>query len=97
MTPKAGIYVWVPCALNPGPSGEFLVRILSNRDDESDWVGFVASRFIRLEAGNRGKIAIRVSRVLNGETVTAIVPGEPLGERVFTARAQASWEPAIAV
>jgi hypothetical protein len=86
--PKAGVVVWIACAVKPGPfSNERLVRVESVEGDP--WVGFVDVRYLEhpVEQGET-KIQARVLSV-EDDTIKISLPGNSVApSRVIQADKQ---------
>ncbi len=70
----AGVQVWLPCDVLPGPfADERNVRLLA---PEADWVGHVYSEYLRDDVV-AGRSALRATVVeLGGSRVSVRLPGQ---------------------
>jgi hypothetical protein len=81
---RAGMRVWIPCEVKPGPfSNERMVRVTG---DGQEWLNFVQVHLLR-EAIQEGAtfVLAMVDSVRDDECV-ALLPGENLGSRYFHGR-----------
>lgn len=81
MTLEAGMRVWIPCEVKPGPfSNERMVRVTA---DGREWLNFVQVHLLREEIQEGATFVVGTVDCVRGDEFIALLPGENLGSRYF--------------
>lgn len=81
---EAGMRVWIPCEVKPGPfSNERMVRMTG---DGQEWLNFVQVHLLREAIEEGATFVIATIDSVRDDEYVALLPGENLGSRYFHGR-----------